>query len=226
MTQVKDKMSLATKFILVSGKAQHGKDTFADTIINTCYGVSQKAEVPLIRVKKLAFAQQLKTIASDLCWDGRKNTKGRTFLQWLGDGAREYDPNVWIKLWNKEAQKLIVVDKEEYFKYMLCGWQYIIIPDTRYYNEIEKLKQMYPGSCITVRVNRVNFDNGLTEEQNLHKSETDLDSYRHWDYTLTNDVLLDYKQKSISVFSQIVQAEIPQIVDWFKDNSLQFNTED
>ena len=63
-------------------------------------------------------------------------------------------------------------------------YDYVIIPDVRFPNEIDKMYDDF--DCITVRVIRPNFDNGLTEEQRKHPSETALDNYP-MEYELIND---------------------------------------
>lgn len=44
-------------------------------------------------------------------------------------------------------------------------YDYIIIPDVRFPNEIDKMCDNF--DCITARVIRPNFDNGLTDEQKI-----------------------------------------------------------
>ncbi len=64
-------------------------------------------------------------------------------------------------------------------------WPVVLIPDTRFPNEIEYLKEA--GHTVThLRIVRPNFDNGRTTEQQNHPSEIALDSYPV-DYTILND---------------------------------------
>ena len=74
-------------------------------------------------------------------------------------------------------------------------WDVVIIPDTRFPNELERLKE----ECFDVefvRVFRPNFDNGLTEEQKNHKSEIALDDYEA-DVEITNEGTLDELREDI-----------------------------
>ena len=59
-----------------------------------------------------------------------------------------------------------------------------IIPDVRFPNEIDKMCDNF--NCITVRVIRPDFDNGLTDEQKNHPSEIALKDYP-MEYELIND---------------------------------------
>ena len=54
-------------------------------------------------------------------------------------------------------------------------WDFVIIPDTRFPNEIDLLKQ--EGFIVDhLRVVRPGFENDLTPEQRMHPSETALDN--------------------------------------------------
>ena len=68
-------------------------------------------------------------------------------------------------------------------------WDYIIVPDTRFPNELEKLKAN-DANIFHVRVIREGFKSPLTEEQQQHPSETALDGIES-DFTLINDKGID-----------------------------------
>lgn len=53
------------------------------------------------------------------------------------------------------------------------NWDYVIIPDCRFPNEIERMKYCY--DAVHLRVRRENYDSGLTRAQKNHPSETSLD---------------------------------------------------
>ena len=54
-------------------------------------------------------------------------------------------------------------------------WDYVLIPDCRYPVEIATMERTFDTTI--VRVERPNFDNGLTEAQKNHPSEVDMDNY-------------------------------------------------
>ena len=63
------------KIILISGKAQNGKDTVADILMEQLEGKSIK----------LAYADYLKLICRKYFgWNGEKDVKGRSTLQFVG----------------------------------------------------------------------------------------------------------------------------------------------
>ena len=152
------------KVITISGKAQHGKDTAANNIKNQL--VSEGAKVLIVH-----FADYLKFIAERYFgWDGQKDEAGRTLLQQLGtDIGRHANDNMWAK---------IVLELLKGFSDM---FDYVIIPDTRFPDEIELMKTNF--NTVSILVDRLGFDNGLTEEQKNHPSETALDYYS-FDYVM------------------------------------------
>ena len=153
------------KVITISGKAQAGKDTTAKLL-------KDKLDSMQHSVLITHYADLLKYQATSLFgWNGKKDENGRTLLQWLGtDIVRKKNPNYWVDY-------LTGVLK------MYDGnWDYVLIPDARFPNEIESMKKEF--DCISLRVIS-DYDNGMTEEQKNHPSETALDNY-DFDYTLVN----------------------------------------
>lgn len=151
----------------ISGKAQHGKDTLAEM-------VGDLLQVKGYKVQTIHFADSLKEEAVRDCgWDGEKDKCGRGLLQDLGTYKRE---NVDIDYWVKRAEEKFKEDSD-----------FILIPDTRYENEIGYFRGKPRYRVITIRIERWEngklFDNGLTPEQKAHSSEVSLDNYI-FDYRL------------------------------------------
>lgn len=145
--------------ICISGKARHGKDTFAGFLADALERRGQNVVI-------FHYADLLKFIAKQYFgWDGTKDEAGRTILQKLGtDIVRERDPNFWVDY----AVRLFSVFSEE--------WDYVLIPDTRFPNEIKHIRHAGFNQVLHYEIFRgENFDNGLTEEQKNHPSETALD---------------------------------------------------
>lgn len=167
------------RVIFVSGKAQHGKDTFA-----------QASKLLLehrgYKVKILHYGDLLKYMAREFCdWDGEKDERGRTLLQQLGtERVRGIYPDFWVDF----IKKVCNIFKDE--------WDFVFIPDTRFPNEIFKMKDI---TTISVRIIRDNFDNGLTPEQQAHPSETGLDAYP-FDYVLINTDLATFYEKTKQLY--------------------------
>lgn len=160
------------KIFAVSGKAQHGKDTYANILYEE---LTKNGH----RVLLTHYADLLKYICKAFFnWDGQKDEKGRHILQYVGtDVVRKVRPNYWVEF---------VIDIIDLFGE---NWDYVIIPDTRFPNEIDMLKQKYQ-KVEHIRVKRPNFTSTLTPEQLNHPSETALDEVTP-DITILNSGTLE-----------------------------------
>lgn len=156
------------KVILISGKAQNGKDTVAAYM-------REKLTEDKHRVLITHYADLLKYICrSYFGWDGVKDEKGRKMLQYVGtDVIRKENPSLWV-----DFVALML-------KYFHENWDYVIIPDCRFPNEVSKMRDS-GFDTLYLRVIRSNFASPLTEEQQKHPSETALDGY-DTDYCIDNN---------------------------------------
>lgn len=173
------------KVCCISAKARHGKDTAAESLK---YYLESKGK----RVLITHFADLLKFICTKFFnWNGLKDEAGRTLLQYIGtDVVGAKNPAYWAEF---------VVSVLKMFE---NEWDYVLIPDCRYPVEVETVSNAF--ETILLRVERPNFDNGLTITQKKHPSEVDMDNYA-FDAILYNDgTLEDFIEK----------------VEWFADNFL------
>ena len=156
------------KVILISGKAEHGKTATAEYLQNTLEQEYSK------RVLIVGFADKLKFIAAKYFgWNGVKDEKGRELLQYLGtDVVRKKDPDYWVR------------NVADFVKVFEDSFDYILLHDTRFINEVEYFKNIGMNT-LSIRVNRLNFKSNLTPEQLLHPSETALDNY-NFDYYINS----------------------------------------
>ena len=77
-----------------------------------------------------------------------------------------------------------------------------IIVDARLVDELIKIKEHY-SDVITIKVNRNNFDNGLTNEESNHITENDFEKYNDFDYMIENSSEEELKKKSIEILEAI-----------------------
>ena len=169
------------KIILVSAKARNGKDAVAEL-------AKRELESKGERVLICHYADLLKYICKTFfAWNGIKDDKGRTILQHVGTDTirmKNDRPDYWVDF---------IVDILWMF---YDEWDYVFIPDCRFENEIERMKDEFDGNpygrdkVISLRVNRPNFDSGLSQEQLNHPSECALDNYK-FDYYIENNGTLD-----------------------------------
>lgn len=156
------------KIFLITGKAQHGKDTTANILKELFEENNEKTLI-------VHYADLLKFIAEKyLNWNGKKDDEGRNILQYIGtDVIRKQNPDMWVNF---------VITMLSYFQ---DKYDYIIIPDCRFPNEVINMQDFFYNTVL-LRVNRPNFNNGLNQEQQSHKSETALDDFPAL-ITLNND---------------------------------------
>lgn len=166
------------KVYLISGKAGHGKTTFANFLEEE---LSQKDCKDVVRV---AFGDLLK----DVCrryfdWDGEKDEKGRALLQYVGTElvrARDED------FWTDYVMRFCAVMRPDI----------VIIDDWRFIEEVERMSR-FLDDIVTVRVERYEEWSGeyintpyknpaMTQEQLEHQSETELNEYP-CNYIVVND---------------------------------------
>lgn len=145
------------KVILISGKAQHGKDTTAAILRER---LTQDGK----RVLTTHYADLLKYICrSFFDWNGEKDEKGRQILQYVGtDVIRKKCPGFWVDF------------IRSVLSFFGDNWDYVLIPDTRFPNEIYEMKEA-GFDTLHLRVRRPFYISHLTEEQQRHPSETALD---------------------------------------------------
>lgn len=174
------------RVILISGKARHGKDTVAAYMKETLERCGYKVLIT-------HYADLVKYICTTFFgWDGKKDEKGRHLLQYIGtDVVRANDPDYWVRF----VYEIAKLFKDE--------WDYMIVPDARFPNEISTFEES-EFDTVHIRVVRENFEDGMTDEQRNHASETALDNYSS-DETIENNGTLDeLREKVASVVSRII----------------------
>ena len=171
--------------ILLSAKSGHGKDFIANIM-------KEKLEQKGNKVLVTHYADLLKYILKTFFdWDGQKDEHGRHLLQYVGtDVIRRQNPNYWVDF----VKDIIIMFSN--------NWDYILIPDARFPNEITR---MFCSNfrTISIRIRRINYSSKLTEEQQQHESETALDNYP-FDYYMTNDGTLDGVTKEVDNFIKVI----------------------
>lgn len=169
------------KIICISGHAQNGKDTVARML-------REELEESGSRVLTAHYADLVKYICHTFFgWDGNKDEYGRTLLQYVGtDVVRKADPDYWVNF---------IVQMLRFFS---DNWDVVLIPDARFPNEIRYLQD--EGFDVThLRVERPGFNNGLTEEQRNHPSETALD-HMVPDVRIVNDGTLEHLEMLVEEY--------------------------
>lgn len=173
------------KILCISGHAQNGKDTVAKTMRKILWGDGE-------RVLITHYADLVKYMCRYFFgWNGIKDEAGRSLLQYVGtDKVRAKEPDYWVEF---IAHILELFPNE---------WDYVLIPDTRFPNEINYLKDK--GFDVThIHVVRSNFDNGLTEKQKSHPSETALNGMEADKVIYNNGTLVDLTRSVMECLAPI-----------------------
>ncbi len=165
---------------LIGGKARHGKDSLADIIMKKLNGKSVK----------IAMADYLKFIAKQYYgWDGAKDVEGRYLLQRLGtDKIR--DQLGWDTFHVERVCQDIKIIEDTY--------DYVFIPDARFKNEMFYTQAKFPYNTTTLHVERLGFESPLTDEQQRHKSENDLEGFIY-DYEIKSGDGLDKLEDQVDL---------------------------
>jgi hypothetical protein len=159
------------KIYLVGGKARSGKTVVGQMIKDEYEKTGKRAVV-------LSYAKYFKDyVKSYFGWDGSEATKPRDLLQQLGTDIIKEKLHMPLFHINRMIEDITVLS---YF------FDVIIVNDVRFKNEFDVPKEKF-NNVIAIGIKRDNFDNGLTEAQKNHISETDLDDYRKYDYVIQND---------------------------------------
>lgn len=161
------------------GKKRVGKDTFAAVLVEE-FGFARVAFADPLKEMALTIdpmidemAGGIRFLSSEVEADGWEFVKdnypeARRFLQRLGDGVRQFDPEFWVRAGMEQVYRTRGSRS-------LQMWQHVdnptpvVITDVRYPNEADTIRE---AGGILVRIVRPGVDDGDT-----HASETALDGY-------------------------------------------------
>ena len=161
------------KIILIGGKAESGKNYCADYI-------KKQLESKGYRVAEDMFAKYIKSIMINYYnWDGiTKDDFYRDKLQQMGTEIIKDKLN--FKSWHslRLAQDIQIIEAD---------FDYILINDVRFHDEIHTMRAMFPKQVMDVRINWTgNKNQGLKGGLSQHKSEIDLDDFNFSEF-INND---------------------------------------
>lgn len=173
------------KLYVIGGKAKNGKNTFAKFIKAE---LKERGYKPCI----MRITEPLYSYARNYFeWDEQNDEKPREFLQNMGIEV--------IK--EKLGKKTFLLDRiVEDIEILSCFFDTFIIADARLQMEFEFLEEKY-NEVVTIKLERENFDDGLTESEKKHITEVDLENYNSFDYKVKNSSIVDLKKAATQIVS-------------------------
>lgn len=166
------------KIFLICGASRHGKDTTGNFIEDYCKENN-------IKVCRTQISKYIKMYVKDYFgWDGKEETKPRALLQELGTDIIREKMNRPYFFANRTVEDLEILSN---------FFDVAMVTDIRVPLEIESIKEKFED-VVVIRVNRVNFETEMTEQEQKHKIENAMNNYNDYDYVLTNDTLEQLEQ--------------------------------
>ena len=163
------------KVILICGKAESGKKEFGKLI-----------EKELSKNKFTSFTFPITYFFKELLkkqygWDGKKDKKGRDLLQKIGEEWNNKSPGFWATL-SCELLSSLVLDYDVF-----------IVTGVRRIEEIKTFKKKFKTA--TVNVVKKERKTKLTDEQQEHESEKELENYK-FDFVIENKTPQQLKEQA------------------------------
>lgn len=181
------------KVIMISGKSASGKDEFARLL-------EEKLKSYGKNVLIIHFGDAVKDMLTRYYnWDGNKDAAGRAMLQRLGTEIMRTAHSTY---WAEIVAKFISAAHE---------WDYVLIPDLRFYNEFETVCQ-YNDNVITIRINRFDkngkpyYNSNMRINQLTHVSECELDDF-NFEYIIENRSDITALSESANLLIQEMEKE-------------------
>ena len=171
------------KVILLCGKAKHGKSTFGNFL-------KEELEAKGKKVCTLEYSDYITFyLMKYFGWDGNQEDKPREFMQYLSTDIirKTIDKDFLVK---RTVDDLKIL--ENFFDIAIVG-------GVREENEIALPKQNFKD-CISVKIERKDFDNMLSDKAKKSYTEVALDNYKDYDYTIINDGSLEDLRKKAKDF--------------------------
>lgn len=171
------------KIFVIGGRAKSGKNTFGEYLREELKDYGYKPCVMHITEPLYSYARTY------FDWNGEEESKPREFLQKMGIEI------IRDKLGKKE---FLLNRLYEDMEILSNFFDVFIITDARMIYEFEELKKNYQD-VVTIKLERKNYDNQLTEEEASHVTEKEVDEYKDFDYIIENRSLEELKMAALEL---------------------------
>lgn len=171
------------KIFVIGGKAKCGKNTFGEYLREQLKDYGYKPCVMHLTEPLYSYARNY------FEWNGNDQDKPREFLQKVGiEIIRE-------KLGKKD---FLLNRLYEDIEILSNFFDAFIITDARLIHEFKSIKKKYTD-VVTIKLERYDYDDELTEEERNHLTEKEISSYDEFDYIIVNRGLNDLKNSALEV---------------------------
>ncbi len=171
------------KIYVIGGKAKSGKNTFGEYLREELKDYGYKPCVMHITEPLYSYARTY------FDWNGNEDNKPREFLQKMGIEI------IRDKLGKKE---FLLNRLYEDIEILSNFFDVFIITDARMVYEFEGIKNKY-RDVVTIKLERKNYDNQLTDEEANHVTEKEVDDYKNFDYVIENRSLDELKRAALEL---------------------------
>ena len=174
------------KIYVIGGVAKSGKNTLGTYLREEAKKYGYKPCVMQLTEPLYAYARKY------FDWDFQNGEKPREFLQKMGIEI--------IK--NKLNKQTFLLDRtKEDIEILSNFFDVFIITDARLKIEFDYFKKLY-DDVVTIRLNRKNYDNGLSSEEKNHITEQEIQELTDFDYEIENTNLESLHKAAIEIIQK------------------------
>jgi len=171
------------KIFVIGGKAKSGKNTFGEYLREELKDYGYKPCVMHITEPLYSYARTY------FEWNDREESKPREFLQKMGIEI----------IRDKLGKKDFLLNRlYEDIEILSNFFDTFIITDARMVHEFEDISKKYED-VVTIKLERKNYNNELTEEESNHITEKEVDEYKNYDYVIENRSLEELKKAALEL---------------------------
>lgn len=174
------------KVFVIGGTAKSGKNTFGNYLREELKTYGYKPCVMHLTEPLYSYARNY------FSWNENSDEKPREFLQKMGIEIIKEKMHKPQFLINRTCEDIEILSN---------FFDVFIITDARLIMEFEEFRKRF-DDVVVIKISRNNYDNGLSEEEKNHITETELLDYKKYDYEIENnnfDALKNEAHKIIEI---------------------------
>lgn len=168
------------KVFIIGGTAKSGKNTFGKFLREELKKYGYKPCVMHLTEPLYSYAKNY------FSWDERTDEKPREFLQKVGIEIIKEKMHKPYFLINRTSEDIEILSN---------FFDAFIITDARLIMEFEEFRKRF-DDVVVIKITRENYDNGLSETEKNHITETEVLDYQKYDYEIKNNTLAEMQKEA------------------------------